>query len=411
MVRSLSAARIIKAIGNSLSLKDSEIERLIHPEEFLDFDITIEKDDGDFEVFKGYFCKHNSILGPADVGITFDDSIDADQIKEKAMYMMLKSALLELPFGGGAGGIALSLKYLSEDELKKACREFAILISELIGRDVSIVSSDYGTNEVIIDWMVHESAKIRGLDDSKSCFMCKSVENDGIEFRGSALAIGVARIVDLVSRCFNNEGNVLKVAIQGYGNVGSSVAKSLSELNAKIIGLSNTSGSIFCKSDEGFDPFEVLKYKAQGKGFSEIPGSNYDTDSNKVLNMDCDVLVLAAAKDQITSQNADQVNARIVVECANSAITEEAVNILEKKGIVIIPNILAQCGAVILNYFEYIQNLNNEHWTRDQVEQQLFSKLDNIISRINEIVSDKSISFRQACYRKAISDLSSKIKY
>jgi len=332
--------------------------------------------------------------------------------------MTLKCALVNLPLGGAKGGIKIDPKTLSESELERLSREYVRKIYDFIGPDKDVPAPDVNTNAKIMDWMIDEYLKIRGRDDSylRATFTGKSVENYGIEGREEATGKGGEIVLEFLVKKLNLE-KPLRVAIQGFGNVGYNLAKFLFAKGYKIVALSDSKGGIY--SEEGFDPELVMKCK-QEKGLISgcyCRGSVCDVSFGKditneeLLELDVDILVPAATENVINQNNADKIKAKVILEMANNPTTEEAEEILNSKNIIIVPDILVNAGGVTVSYFEMLQNKSNEKWSKDKV----FSELEDYLSQAFEEVwfyfENFKISLRESAITFAIKRISERYLY
>ncbi|MEM0476206.1 MAG: Glu/Leu/Phe/Val dehydrogenase [Candidatus Aenigmatarchaeota archaeon] len=393
-------------------------EILKRPQRIIKVNIPLKRDNGKLEIYEGYRVQHNNFLGPYKGGIRYYPEVDEDEIKTLALLMTLKCALINLPLGGGKGGIKIDPKTLSESELERLSREYVRKIYDFIGPDKDVPAPDVNTNAKIMDWMIDEYLKIRGRDDSylRATFTGKSIENYGIEGREEATGKGGETILELLVKKLNLE-KPLRVAIQGFGNVGYNLAKFLFAKGYKIVALSDSKGGIY--SEEGFDPELVMKCK-QEKGLISgcyCRGSVCDVSFGKditneeLLELDVDILVPAATENVINQNNADKIKAKVILEMANNPTTEEAEEILNSKNIIIVPDILANAGGVTVSYFEMLQNKSNEKWSKDKV----FSELEDYLSQAFEEVwfyfENFKISLRESAITLAIKRISERYRY
>ncbi len=387
------------------------------PQRIIKVYIPLKRDNDKIEIFEGYRVQHNNFLGPYKGGIRYLNEVKEDEIKTLAFLMTIKCALVNLPLGGAKGGIKVDSKNLSERELENLSREYIRKIHDFIGPDKDIPAPDVNTNAKIIDWMVDEYLKIYNSKDIKlkATFTGKSIENDGLIGRESATGKGGEIILEKFLEKMRNNMNLkqtnLRVAIQGFGNVGYNLANFLYQKGYKLIALSDSKGGIY--SEEGFNPELVMKCKKEKGTIAEcyFIGSVRDIKLGKeisneeLLELDVDILVPAALENVINQKNADKVKAKIILEMANNPLTEEADEILNKRGVVIIPDILANSGGVIVSYFEMLQNLNNENWSQDKTFEELDRYLDKAFNEIWEIKEKLDIDLRKASYIVALKRL------
>lgn len=377
----------IERVGYSFtSQRDSSILEIIdflkRPQRIIKVSIPLRRENGSLEFYEGYRVQHNNFLGPYKGGIRYFPEVNEDEIKTLSLLMTLKCALIGLPLGGAKGGVRVNPQNLSEIELERLSREYVRKISDFIGPYKDIPAPDVNTNSKIIDWMLDEYLKIQSSNDYylKATFTGKSVENGGIEGREEATGKGGAIILELLINKLKLK-KPLKIAVQGFGNVGFNVAKFLVEEGHKIVALSDSRGGVY--SEKGLNPELVMQCKRE-KGsingcycFKDGCDVNFGKDitNEELLELKVDVLVPAAVENVINQNNADRIKAKIILEMANSPVTEEAEEILNSKGIIIVPDILANAGGVTVSYFEMIQNIKNEKWTKDKT----FSELRNYL--------------------------------
>jgi len=392
-------------------------EILKKPQREIKVYLPLKRDNGEIEVFEGYRIQHNNFLGPYKGGIRYFSEVNDDEIKTLAFLMTIKCALVGLPLGGAKGGIRIDPKSLSEKELENLSREYVRKIYDFIGPDKDVPAPDVNTNAKIMDWMVDEYLKILNSNDKrlKATFTGKSIENDGSEGREEATGKGGEIILERFVKKLKLQKS-LRVAIQGFGNVGYNLAKFLYQKGYKIVALSDSKGGIY--SEEGFNPELVMECKKE-KGMIAgcyCVGSVCDSKLGKditnedLLELDVDVLALAALENVVHKDNADKIKAKIILEMANNPLTEEADEILNKRGLIIIPDILANSGGVTVSYFEMLQNLNNEKWSKEKVFEELEKYLSKAFDEVWETKEELNIDLRKASFVLALKRIYEKYK-
>jgi glutamate dehydrogenase/leucine dehydrogenase len=403
----------VKELFKSLIGDDKDVEDLFKilekPQREIKVYLTLERDDGEIEIFEGYRIQHNNFLGPYKGGIRYFPEVNEDEIKTLAFLMTIKCSLVNLPLGGAKGGIKVDPKNLSEKELENLSREYVRKIYDFIGPDKDIPAPDVNTNAKIMDWMTDEYLKISNSKDIKlkATFTGKSIQNDGSEGREEATGKGGEIILE---RFIEKIGfkKPLTVAIQGFGNVGYNLAKFLYKKGYKLVALSDSKGGIY--SEEGFNPELVMECKKE-KGMisgcycvGSVCDSSLgrDISNEELLELDVDILVPAALENVITEKNADRVKAKIILEMANNPLTEEADEILNRKGVIVIPDILANSGGVTVSYFEMLQNLNNEKWSKEKVFEELEKYLSKAFDEVWQIKEKLNVDLRKASYIVAL---------
>lgn len=398
----------MKKLKESLDLMGVDgkyYEKLSQPEAILEKVVKIKMDDGNERTFPSYRVQFNSARGPYKGGIRFHPEADLDEVKTLAFLMSLKCAVANIPMGGGKGGIQVNPKELSEKELEKISRAWVRAFFENIGPDKDIPAPDVYTNPQIMSWMVDEYSKLAGQPILAS-FTGKNIKDGGSAGREFSTSMGgYYTLVELMKK-LGRKPEDTTVAVQGYGNVGYHAARILHEKGFKVVAVSDSKGGIIDLRKQGMDPINILKTKKEN---GEIGGcycvgsvcdcGNYKKNTNQeLLEMDVDVLIPAALENQIAEENVNNIKAKVIMELANGPITPEADEVLFKKGIYVIPDILANAGGVIVSYFEWLQNLKNEKWTEEEVLTKLSTMMTKEFNNIWTIAEDKKIDLRMAAY-------------
>jgi glutamate dehydrogenase/leucine dehydrogenase len=413
----LEVKELFKGLVNDDKFVEDLFKILEKPQREIKVYLPLERDNGEIEIFEGYRIQHNNFLGPYKGGIRYFPEVNEDEIKTLAFLMTIKCALVNLSLGGAKGGIKVNPKTLSEKELENLSREYVRKIYDFIGPDKDIPAPDVNTNAKIMDWMIDEYLKISNSKDIKlkATFTGKSIENDGSEGREEATGKGGEIILE---RFVEKVGlkKPLRVAIQGFGNVGYNLAKFLYRIEYKLVALSDSKGGIY--SEEGFNPEMVMECKKE-KGMIAgcyCVGSvcdirlGRDISNEELLELDVDILVPAALENVVNEKNADKIKAKIILEMANNPLAESADEILNKKGVIIIPDILANSGGVIVSYFEMIQNLNNEKWSKEKVFEELEKYLSKAFDEVWQIKEKLNVDLRKASFIVALKRLYEKYK-
>ena len=338
---------------------------------------------GKLEVIKGYRIQYNSARGPYKGGIRYYPKVNQNEVLALASLMTWKCSLMDIPFGGGKGGVVINPKELNEKELEELSRKFISSIADVIGPDKDVPAPDVYTNPRIMSWMRDEYEKIV-KKPSPAVITGKPVEKGGSKGRGKATAKGAFYVIDRAVKEFNTGK---RVAIQGFGNAGSYLALMLFEAGYNIIAVSDSKGAIFSKN--GLNIPELIVYKKENKtvkGFAE--------SIENILELDVDILAPAALENQITKENAEKIRAKIIAEVANGPTDFEADEILEKKGKIVLPDFLTNGGGVTVSYFEWYQNKNNESWEEEEVFKKLKEKMNNAFESTLEKSREKNVSLR-----------------
>jgi len=390
-----------REIAEILKVEPEIIEQLVEPQRVIKFQIPVLMQDGKEKIFWGFLSQHNNTLGPYKGGIRFHPEVSEDEIKALSMLMTWKCSLVGLPFGGGKGGVIVEPRKLSKDELEKLSRGYVRGLFPLIGPDIDIPAPDVNTNPQIMAWMTNEYSKLAGKD-SPSAFTGKPLEMWGLKGRNEATGYGGVVILKKLARIFNLNPKQTTLAIQGFGNVGSNFAFFAYQEGFKILALSEADGGVYI--EKGLDPEATLKCR-ETKG--KISGCycvasvcdlslGREISNEKLLEMPVDILVPAAVENVITKENAHKIRAKYIIEMANGPVTLEAQEILEKRGIISVPDILANSGGVIASYFEWLQGKERKLWEREKVFEGISERLEKSFEKVWEFSKKEKINLRKA---------------
>jgi len=341
---------------------------LAHPIRQLVVHFPVVMDNGEVQVFEGYRVQHNAGRGPTKGGIRYHPDVDLDETTALAMWMTWKCAVVNIPYGGAKGSVKVDTKLLSKRELEKLTRRFASDINMLVGERSDIPAPDIGTNAQVMAWIMDTLSMQAGYT-TPGVVTGKPIELGGSEGRVEATGRGVVVAMEEAARSRNIDLGNARVVVQGFGNVGSVAARLAEEAGAKVVGVSDAIGGIY--NPDGL-PIQELSRKYAGKegGIREYKDAE-QVSNTELLELDCDVLIPAAIAAQITRENADKVKAKLVVEGANGPCTPDADHILSDKGILVVPDILANAGGVAVSYFEWVQDLQNFFWEENEVNNRL----------------------------------------
>ncbi len=396
-----TAHAFINRAGHKLKLSEAEIKDILQPNAEHQFDIALK----DGKTFKGYRVQHNNKRGPYKGGIRFHPEVNLEEVRALATLMSLKTAAVGLPLGGGKGGVAVNPRELSAWELEEISRQFVANLHPHIGPDKDVPAPDVNTNSAIIDWMVDEYEKRTG-DTTKASFTGKSLGNGGSLGRDAATGRGGVFALREVLRHEGNEGKPLTVAVEGFGNVGSFFATVSAEDHHewKLLAAGDSKSGLY--SDEGLAPTTLAHYKREGGSFKEYNEENVSLiGKDELLAMDVDVLVLAALGDTITEANMATIKASYILELSNAPLNETAHDYLSKKGVVIVPDIIANSGGVIVSYLEWMQNRQDEHWTEAQVNQRLEKYMVMAVDDLWDLAQKEGVGLREAAFMLAMQRL------
>ncbi len=357
------------------------ISSLRQPNRDIRISIPVKMDDGTQKIFEGYRVEYNNALGPYKGGIRYHPDTEINEVKALAFWMAIKCAVANIPMGGGKGGITVDPKKLSKGELERLSRGWVNRLSDILGPHKDVPAPDVNTTPEIMAWMSDEYEKITG-DKSRATFTGKPIEAGGSEGRGPATGLGGFYVFDALREELNLPEKC-NVVVQGFGNVGSNAAEIFTEHSHNVIAISDSKGGIY--KEDGIDIKKLSEYKKNTGTLAGFEGSSTITNE-ELLELTCDVLIPAAFENVITDTNADKVRAKVILELANGPITPEADEILFKKGIPVIPDVLANSGGVTVSYFEWDQNLKGEHWS----EKEVFDKLRPVMEDSARKILDKA---------------------
>lgn len=371
---------VMEKAATLLKLEKRDYEALKYPERELRVSIPVEMDDGSVKVFEGYRVQHSSSRGPCKGGIRYHQNVDLDEVKALAAWMSFKCAVANIPYGGAKGGVKVDPAELSQGELRRLTRRYTAAILPIIGPEKDIPAPDVNTNGQIMAWIMDTYSMLNGYT-IPGVVTGKPFEIGGSLGRPEATGRGVMFMTREILGRLGMDITKTRVAVQGMGNVGSISAMLISKLGAKIVAVSDVSGGLY--NADGLNVNEIYEHVKQRKPLSDLVVKNAKRITNEeLLTCDCDVLIPAALENQFTAKNANDVKAKVIVEGANGPTTNEADEIFEKKGIILVPDILANSGGVIVSYFEWVQNIQSLTWDEEEIN----AKLEKIITKaFNEV--------------------------
>ena len=376
-----------------MNLTSSMRELLLIPEREVKVQVPIKRDNGEIATFIGFRMQHNSKRGPMKGGLRYHHEVNADEVLALASLMTWKTAVVDVPYGGAKGGIAVNPKDLSIDELERLTRRFVDEIHDIFGPDKDIPAPDMGTNAQTMAWIMNQYEKFHGF--SPGCVTGKPVELYGAEGREEATGRGVGTLTLALLRKFGRSIESSTVAIQGFGNVGTFTAAYLQKAGGKVVAISDVSGAILNK--DGIDITAALAWVADKKSLAGFPGGE-PISNEALLALDVDVLIPAALGGVLTEDNAKDVRARFIVEAANGPTTPEADAIFNKKEVIVLPDILANAGGVTVSYFEWVQNQQYFRWDLGRVREELERTMTRGFDKVWSTAQEKKVSLRVAAY-------------
>jgi glutamate dehydrogenase (NADP+) len=405
-----SALEQLKEARNHIHVSDETIEALEHPASLLEVGIPVRLDDGSLKIFQGYRVRHSDVRGPGKGGIRYHPQVDLDEVKALSFWMTMKCAVIDIPFGGAKGGVAVDPKTLSRLELERLSRSFIQAIADHIGPEIDIPAPDVYTNSTIMGWMASEYSRIK-RQKIPAVITGKPIALGGSLGREEATGQGAYFVIQKIAEKEGWNPSKITVAVQGFGNAGYEISKLLHHEGYKVVALSDSKGGLF--NPGGLDPISIKGHKDATKQLKDIycEGSVCEIrEGNKISNeelleLKVDLLIPAALENQITEKNAEKIKARCIVEVANGPTSPEADHILARRKIPLFPDILTNAGGVTVSYFEWVQNKAGYYWTLEEVNTRLEQKMKNAFERIYQITKEKKISYRQAAYVLALGRL------
>ena len=401
------AQKQIKSACDKLNADPAVYEILKNPMRVLEVSFPVKLDNGTVKTFVGYRSQHNNAVGPFKGGLRFHPDVTKDEVKALSTWMTFKCSVAGIPYGGGKGGMAINPKDYSKAELERISKGFAKAISPIIGEKVDIPAPDVNTNGQIMSWMVDAYEEVAGKS-TKGVFTGKPLEFGGSLARTEATGYGVNLTAKKALAKLNIDVKGATYAVQGFGNVGFYTAYYAHKDGAKIVAFSNSDVAIY--NENGIDMEAVIKDFEENGRIAANKGYGKDITNAELLELEVDVLAPCALENQVTSENADRIKAKVVAEGANGPTTPEADEILFKKGIVVIPDILANSGGVVVSYFEWVQNLQSYYWPFEEVQQKEDALLSGAFEDVWTLASEYKVDLRNAAYMKSIERISKAMK-
>ncbi len=380
------------------------ITRLRQPNRDIRISIPVKMDDGSLKIFEGYRVEYNNALGPYKGGIRYHEDTEINEVKALAFWMAIKCAVMGIPMGGGKGGITVDPKKLSKGELERLSRGWAQKLSDILGPYKDVPAPDVNTTPEIMAWIADEFGKITG-DKTGAVITGKPTDKGGSEGRGTATAQGAFYVFEAMK----NELNLpekCSVVIQGFGNAGSHAGLIWQRAGHKVLAISDSKGGVY--NENGLDIAKLIEHKKSTGSLSGFAGSK-DITNTELLETECDVLIPAAYENQITEANAGRIHAKVILEIANGPTTPEADAILFKRNIPAIPDVLANSGGVTVSYFEWEQNLKNEHWSEGEVFKKLRPLMEDSAKKIWERAQENKTTLRVGAFILALERIREKM--
>ncbi|MDK2564379.1 Glu/Leu/Phe/Val dehydrogenase [Romboutsia sedimentorum] len=395
----------VKHACDKLGADPAVYEILKNPMRVMEVSFPVKMDDGTTKSFTGYRSQHNNACGPFKGGLRFHPAVCMDEVKALSTWMTFKCSVVGIPYGGGKGGMAIDPRDYSQTELEKIARGFARAIAPIIGEKEDIPAPDVNTNGQIMSWMVDEYAQATG-EFQPGVFTGKPVDFYGSLARTEATGYGVATMAMEAAKKLNIDLNNVTVALQGFGNVGSYAGMYIEEAGAKVVAVGDHTGTIY--NENGINIKALMEYNKVNRGVKGFEGAEHTEDN--ILTMDVDILMPCALENQLTSENAGDVKAKIISEGANGPTTPEADKILSKNGTTLVPDILANSGGVTVSYFEWVQNLSRYNWSFEEVQTKQKKLMVDAFEDIWSLAKEYEVDMRTAAYMMSIKRIADAMK-
>lgn len=392
---------VLDRAAGELGLDHDDYATLCYPEREMKVSIPVKMDDGRIEVFEGYRVQHSSARGPCKGGIRFHQDVNIDEVKALAAWMTFKCAVVNIPYGGAKGGIKVNPNELSREELIRITRRYTTRIMPIIGPDKDIPAPDVNTNGEVMAWIMDTYSIFQG-HCVPGVVTGKPIEIGGSVGRVEATGKGVSIIAYESMKSYGIDEKEARIAIQGMGNVGGTAAEIFFNNGQKVVAVSDYTGGVYCA--DGLPIDEIRTFLADRKNTLK----DYSNESvihitnEELIICDCDILIPAALENQITEDNAAQIQAKIIVEAANGPTAAGADAILEEKGVIVAPDILSNAGGVVVSYFEWVQNIQSLTWDLDEINKMLNKIMLNAFQEVHDLSVEKNVSLRMAAYMVAI---------
>ncbi len=393
------AQQRIKEVCDRLGTGQEVFEMLKNPMRTLEVTIPVKMDDGNLKTFLGYRAQHNNAIGPFKGGIRIHPGVNLDEVKALSTWMTFKCGVVGVPYGGGKGGIIADPFQLSEGELERLSRGYARAIAPVVGEKVDIPAPDVGSNGQVMAWMIDEHQKTTG-EFAPGTYTGKPVGFYGSLARTEATGYGIALMAREAAKKINLDIKNAKVALQGFGNVGSFTGKYIVELGGTLVAVADHTAGIY--NSKGFNIDELTDYVKEHRCIKGFPGAESEFPKEDIITFDVDILLPCALENAITSANAGGIKAKIVCEGANGPSTPEADEILNDKGILVVPDLLANSGGVTVSYFEWVQNLQRYSWTFDEVQEKQEAMMIKAFNEIWELREEHNTTMRTSAYMISI---------
>lgn len=396
----------LESTGQFLGLDRDLIELLKLPKRSLVVSVPCKMDDGTVKVFVGYRVQHSEARGPYKGGIRYHPNVSLEEVTALAMLMTWKCAVVDVPYGGAKGGVACDPKRMSMAELERVTRRYTSMIYDVIGPYRDVPAPDVYTDQQTMAWILDTYSQIKGYLVPE-IVTGKPIHLGGSEGRAESTGRGVAICAREAAKVKRIKMKGATVVVQGAGNAGGNAALTLHEMGCKIVAMSDSSGGIYNKN--GLNPSKLLDHKEKNGSVSGFPFGETIPNSS-ILEMNCDFLIPAALENQINNSNVEKIRAKVIVEAANGPTTQRADEVLRQKRVMTVPDVLANAGGVVVSYLEWVQNLNRQRWSRQDVESRLEEKMVKAFKDVHEFSQDKEIDMRSAALGLGVGRVAEAIK-
>ncbi|MUG21216.1 glutamate dehydrogenase [Paenibacillus macerans] len=401
-----STQQLIRTALQTMNEPAAMYELLKEPLRTLTVRIPVKMDDGSVKVFTGYRAQHNDAVGPTKGGVRFHPDVTEEEVKALSLWMSIKCGIVNLPYGGGKGGVVCDPRTMSLRELEALSRGYVRAVSQIVGPTKDIPAPDVYTNSQVMAWMLDEYSRIREFD-SPGFITGKPVVLGGSLGRESSTALGVTIVLQEAAKKAGMTVEGLRVIIQGFGNAGGYLAKFLHDAGAVIVGIADARGALY--NPKGLDILELLDRRDSFGTVSHLfPGR---ITNRELLVQDCDILIPAAIENQITEENAPDIKAKLLVEAANGPTTYAATEILTKRGVLIVPDVLASAGGVVVSYFEWVQNNQGYYWTLEEINKKLADILTAAFETVYRTSRLRGVNMRLAAYIVGLKRMTEAVKW
>ena len=393
----------LASISEFIPIEPEYFEILKHPRREVVVYLPLKLANGEATTCMGYRVQHNNARGPYKGGLRYHPDASLNDVRALSMWMTWKTAVIDVPYGGAKGGITVDVSRMNQDDLERLTRKYVNAIERDIGPEVDIMAPDVNTNPQTMAWIMNEYSKLKA-QNVPAIVTGKPLELGGSEGRVAATGRGVSICAREAAQTFLHKSiKETTVAVQGFGNVGSNTVATLMEMGAKIVAVSDVSGGSRSKSPGGFDvKYEkMLEVSRTDGSVSKVPGGE-PISNEELLEMEVDILIPAAMENQLTEHNAASVRAKLVLEAANGPTTTHADKILNRNGVTIVPDILANSGGVLVSYFEWVQNLNRDHWSEEAVNQRLELKMKKVFGDVLALSQKQGLDMRKGALAIAV---------